>query len=405
MRSTIRIIFAACLFALLAPARSWAGPVEGTMDEFRPAVVVIAKGVAKVLKSRKENAITVGTFSGPANLGTAAGPGLKKLVIEELNRLNVRVEQLGTPLGLSGEYRLTKNSAEAETKQVQIEVRLTDETGDTLTDLASSINVPEGAESQIIKKDGRVKIDTLSSPESTALAAGLTVDFDLVHKRRYGNLGDENAERGPIDIVKEALEKSTAFVAGGTELRASSTSPYGLQVVVGGRPRPLTLVKGQPFVQLAQGETFRLRLVNRSALGISAIFTLDGVNSFAFSEVKSKGRPKYTQWLFRPGETLDLAGWHINNMKVREFKVTDFSQSAAALLGSEGQLGAISVVIRATWPNDQAPPRDEVFAAAAPGSGIGLGDEIQQEAIEDNTDRSYGRVRSLLTIRYSRPEE
>lgn len=364
------------------------------MEEFRPAVVIIAKGVAKVLRSRKEEAITVGTFTGPVDLGTAAGAGLKQLVVEELKRLDVRVVAMGTPLGLTGQYCLAQTPTR-EMKQVQIEVKLTDDSGQPLTDLASSITIPEGNDS--IHKDeqsGKIKIDTNSSPSATAVAMGLTVDFD-------------NNFNWPTDLVKALQENPTADVRNGVELHASKKSPFGLQVIVDGEPRTITLIKGQPHVDLEEGDTFHLKLVSKATYGISAVFTLDGVNSFALSEVREFGRPKYSQWLFQPGEELELKGWHINNSKVREFKVTDFSRSAAAKIGSEGALGTINVVVRASWFKGQRPPPGERDSSTIVGSapGIGLGDEVEQVVKEDRNVREYGKTRAVLTIRYTHPTE
>ena len=392
MRKSVLTVLTVCLLS----GSGQAGSIrEGTMEEFRPAVVVIAKGVAKVLKSRKEESITVGVFTGPEGLGTAAGAGLKQLVIEELNRLDVQVSKMGTSLGLTGKYLLAQASPEVEFKQVQLEVQLTDDSGQPLTDLASTIKVPK--DSNAIQKDeqtGKIKIDTNSTPAATAVAMGLTVDFE-----QHANLN--------IDLLNETQRNPTAQIRNGTELYASSKSPFGLQVVVDGEPKTMTVVQGQPYVELEEGDIFHLRLVSKASYGISAVFTLDGVNSFAFSEIREFGRPKYSQWLFQPKEVLELKGWHINNSRVREFKVTDFSKSGAAKIGSESSLGAINVVIRSTWFKGQTPPPGDrqysYTVGAAP--GIGLGDEVEQEVKEDTKVREYGKTRAVLTIRYTRPEE
>lgn len=379
----------------------------GTMEEFRETIQIIAKGVAKVLAARRDDAITIGTFSGPASLGTAAGPGIKQLFAEELRSLNIRVAKLGTPLGLSGEYRLSRAFPNAETTQVQFEVKLTDDSGQSVADLASMLELPE-YRPIVVDKDGSDKsktiLNTYSSPESTALAMGLTVDFDGVYSRRYN--GNFNPDL--IDVIKEATSKPTAVVLNGNELRASRTSAYGLQVFVNGKARAITIEDGRPFVAISKGEIFKLQVNNRSPLTISTIFTLDGINSFTFSEIrKDDGKPKYTQWIVPPQQVAEVFGWHITNSTAREFKVTDFSESAAALVSSEGSLGTITVVIRATWRRGETPPRDELMepgAAAGAVGAIGFGEDVSQRVNEDAQAREYGRVRSILTIRYNKPE-
>ena len=404
MRRTCYFLLVCCFFL---PRVLGDDSQIGSMEEFRETIRIIAKGVAKVLTSRREDAITIGAFSGPPNLGTAAGPGLKQLFTEELRSLNIRVAKLGTPLGLSGEYRLARPHPNAETTQVRLEIKLTDDSGQSVADLASMIELPEFRTIVVDKGEidkGKAIIDTFSSPESTALAMGLTVDFDGIYRRR--NSGNFNPD--PIDVIKEATNKPTAIVLNGNELRASLTSAYGFQVLVNGAARAIKIEEGRPFVAIAKGETFKLRVNNRSPLTISTVLTLDGINSFAFSEIKKDdGKSKYSKWIVSPQQFAEVAGWHINNSTAREFRVTDFSQSAAALLSSEGSLGTITAVIRATWRRSETPPEDEFMepgAAAGAVGAIGFGDDVVQRVNEDAQAREFGRVRSILTVRYEKPE-
>ncbi len=404
MRRTCYFLLVCCLFSQGVLGND---SQIGTMEEFRETIRIVAKGVAKVLNSRREDAITIGTFSGPPNLGTAAGPGIKQLFTEELRLLNIRVAKLGTPLGLSGEYRLSRPHPNAETTQVQLEVKLTDDSGQSVADLASMLELPE-FRTIVVEEDeidkGKAIIDTFSSPESTALTMGLTVDFDAIYHRRYGG----NFNPDPIDVIKEATSQPTAVVLNGNELRASRTSAYGLQVLVNGAARAIKIEDGRPFVAIAKGETFKLRVNNRTPLTMSTVLTLDGINSFAFSEIrKDDGKSKYTQWIVSPQQVAEVAGWHINNSSAREFKVTDFSESAAALISSEGSLGTITAVIRAAWRRSETPPKDEIMApgaAAGAVGAIGFGDDVVQRVNEDAQAREFGRVRSILTVRYEKSE-
>lgn len=373
------------------------------MEEFRPSANVIARGVARVLKSRGESAITVGNFSGPANLGTAIGPGLRQLITEELKRAEVRVEKLGTNLALSGIYRFVKVNEFQPTKEVQLEVSLTDDSGAVVTDLASAVtlNQNDGPIVPFENNKGKIQITPSTTEAATAVAMGLTVDFDEVFRKSR----EEADSNPPVDFLDAAQRRPTAVVLKGTELRASRTSPYGLRIVVGGQPREIVLENGRPFVSLDKGETFRVVLVNSGPLAISEVLTLDGLSNFTFSTLrKGDGKPKYSQWILGAGMTGEVAGWHVDNSRVREFKITDFSQSAAALAGSEGSVGAITVVIRATWKVGAERPSDEPLEFRSVERGIGLGDEIDQKVQEDIDPREYGRIRAVLTIRYDKPD-
>lgn len=295
------------------------------MEEFRPAIETISNGVAKLLKSRRQSQITVGTISGPPTLGAAAQSGFRQMFIEELGRLGIRTAKLGT-IGLSGEYRLAKATPEALTTQIQFEVKLVDSSGQILTDLASTVDVNSLAGNSKIKPSGELVVNAFTTPEATALALGLTADLD-------GYQADINrGEYLSRDMVQTMLSRQTAHIMGSNQLRASKTSPYGLQVLVNGQPQPLQLENGRVFVELTKNDVFTLKLVNDSNLTIAGFFTLDGVNSFAFSEVQEQGRPKYAKWIISPQQSFDLQGWHKNNNNVLQFKVTDFAESAAAFV-------------------------------------------------------------------------
>ncbi len=403
MRAGAILLLGVCCLGYWLTAGSRAGaalPADGTMEEFRPAIETISNGVAKLLKSRRQSQITVGTISGPPTLGAAAGSGFRQMFIEELGRLGIRTAKLGTEIGLSGEYRLAKATPEALTTQIQFEVKLVDSSGQILTDLASTVDVNSLAGNSKIKPSGELVVNAFTTPEATALALGLTADLD-------GYQADINrGEYLSRDIVQTMLSRQTAHIMGSNQLRASKTSPYGLQVLVNGQPQPLQLENGRVFVELTKNDVFTLKLVNDSNLTIAGFFTLDGVNSFAFSEVQEQGRPKYAKWIISPQQSFDLQGWHKNNNNVLQFKVTDFAESAAALVGADGQLGTLSVVVRATWPMNSKPPPGEpaMPGAGAPDIGIGFGAQATQIVKEDSQVREYGRVRSILTIHYVRPE-
>lgn len=389
--------------AWLSPSgRALAGTLsEGTMDEFRPVIETLSKGVAKVLKARRHSEITVGTIAGPPTLGAASGPGFRQLFVEELQRLGIRCAKLGTEVGLSGEYRLAKTTPDARTAQVQFELKLVDGSGQILTDLASSVDV-NAVVNDVAKnrQPGTVVANTYASPEATALAMGLTVDLDRFQAETKG--GDFYSR----DLVQEAMKRTTAHLVGGHELRSSSSSPYGLRVLVAGEPKQLRIENGRVFVELRKDDVFTLKLINDANLSIAGFFTLDGVNSFAFSEVQEQGRPKYTRWIVSPKQSFDLKGWHKTNDVVLQFKVTDFGESAAALVGAEGHLGTLSVVVRATWPMNSSPPPGEpaMPGQGAGGIGIGFGNRASQSVREDSVQRDYGRTRSIMTIHYTRPE-
>jgi hypothetical protein len=105
---------------------------------------------------------------------------------------------------------------------------------------------------------------------------------------------------------------------------------------------------------------------------------------------------------------MTLKGWHITHQTAQAFKVTDFSDSAAALVGSTSGLGMITMVVSGTWKEGEAlppnePQRFEFATNEASDSGVGFGEEVRQPTQEDRERRSFGVVRSIITIRYNKP--
>src|SRR5262249_4783468 len=89
-------------------------------------------GVKQFLKGRGEDAIAVGAFSGPAQMPSSAGPGIVKILTEELEREGIRVK-LRSRLGLIGVYRAVEMERGRGLKAV-LKARVEDQTGKVLVE-------------------------------------------------------------------------------------------------------------------------------------------------------------------------------------------------------------------------------------------------------------------------------
>ena len=120
---------------------------------------------------------------------------------------------------------------------------------------------------------------------------------------------------------------------------AGTKSPYGIEIVVDHQPRPIVQSKAEPepFVKIDRGEAYEVRLVNGSDYDAAVDLRIDGVSSFAFSDMRQtegpkKGEPLYDHWIVPAGKTVLIKGWHKDNKTVDSFLVMEFAKGAAARL-------------------------------------------------------------------------
>src|SRR4029078_8741055 len=87
-------------------------------------------------------------------------------------------------------------------------------------------------------------------------------------------------------IIKSFQKPTAALVANGTGAAASARSAYVREILVDSESRPLAIEEGQPFVSLEKGDSFQIRFTNKAADDVAVSFLLDGVSSYAFSEIR-----------------------------------------------------------------------------------------------------------------------
>jgi hypothetical protein len=214
---------------------------------------------------------------------------------------------------------------------------------------------------------------------------------------------DRNAE------LEKSLDKPKVHVKG-TRVSATADSPYAIEILAapqpGSRyaPRPATVQDGLAFVPLSRGEVFGVRLINRSPYDAAVTLTIDGLNLYAFSDLKDPktGRPKFTVVIVRAGQEVFLRGWHRTHEMSEEFVITDYAKSAAAELRSTAPTGVITATFAAAWPKDQSPPDDEPNNSGNSRSAdaVGRGTQVQQKYVE--VLRHIGVVRATVSVRYSK---
>jgi len=351
-----------------------AGPVRAD-EALRKELAVIAKGIGEALKGLGHDTIAVGEFTGPAQLATSSGPVIAKTLIEELPKNGVAVKRVAT-VGVKGEFEDVKDK-QSGLLAARIKGTVTDRTGQVLFTFSRGV----------------------FGDNVVAALFGTTAKLppDLPPK-------DRNAE------LEKSLDKPKVHVQG-ARVSAAADSPYAVEILAAPQPggryaaRPATLQDGLAFVPLRRGEVFGVKLINKSPHDAAVTLTIDGLNLYAFSDLKNPktGGPKFSVVVIGAGQEVLLRGWHRTHEVSEEFVITDYAKSAAAELRSTAPTGVITATFAAAWPKDKSPPADEPKNPAGnsrSADAVGRGARVQQKYVE--VERHIGVVRATVSVRYSK---
>lgn len=324
----------------------------------------LAEAVLKVIEQDSlPRSVIVGSFQGVPRLASSGGVGLA-------HRVTRALEALGIAVGRSGAVQLTGifSDALAATDAGQ-EVALRVEY--TLLDKGDA-EIAKGVVN--VFGDGPLEI------------AGGTADLRI--KGPYS----EDQERRRQDAIQASFKRPQAFIAG-NETRPRADSPFGVEVLVAGKPRPPVLQDGWAFVALAKGDTYRVRLRNGTPDTVLVSLTIDGLDAFTFSEdPRDKGRKVH--FVLEPKTFTDVPGWFIHNKRSDEFRITDYARSEAVKLhGSSETVGQIT----ATFYEAQSP---QVKVSVEERIGTERGDAIETDYRRVPFDQ--GPALATITVRYEK---
>jgi hypothetical protein len=339
-------------------------------------LTAVAEEIVRLLKERGADAVSIGEFTCPPQLAANAGPGIGKSLADKL-AAHVTVRR-GARLGVQGRYALA-DGVPARELAVRITVEVVDRTGGVLgAFIADATFTPDDKSPEA---DGAGTLSSL-----LAVTAVLPPDEDL-KARREKFLDSVNAPKVHLDD---------------TRVFAAPNSPYGVEVLVNGRPRKPVNDNGFAFVPIRRNERYAVRLINNSDLDAAVTLTIDGLSLFAFSD-----HPNYSQVIVPAKRSGVIEGWHRTNASSDAFEVTTYAKGAAAqLLPNSARLGTITASFAAAWPKNTRPPEDELFARLAANRGeklaTGRGPEVKAEFRE--VERHVGAVRACVSVRYTRPE-
>jgi hypothetical protein len=331
----------------------------------------LAVKIQKLLQQEEQQAVAVGDFSGPPQLGANPGPGLRQLLADELKALNVRVDNKKANLTVSGRFVKLENPD----RKGLILVRITAQVHDRNDQLKGTFPVEIEDSADIAQLLGV----TVSLPPETEGG-----------KARHQEL-DQNIEHPGIHIRA-------------SKVSAKAGSPFSVEVLV--KPsvnakaveRTARLEDGRAFVDVRRKELYEIRVHNQSAHEVGVAITIDGLDVFAFSEVRNPktNRPRYTHYIVAPKKQATIVGWHLRDKQPNNyssFLVTEYGKGASARVvdRASGEQGVITV---AFFPSYQgAKPRtsnDE--------TGFGPPVSVKVQPVQ----RFFGAMLEAVSIRYTR---
>jgi hypothetical protein len=371
---------------LARPSAAAAKAQDAPKDALQRGLADVAVNLKKLLVGRGEQGIALGQFTGPPNFPTSGGPGIVKALSEELARAGVDVK-VRANLGVSGTYRAIGEKVgvnlqggqktvvvpglDYEVTMLVIKAQVEDANGKRLVDYEQKINDP----------------NTISKI------------FGLTFEAPPGN---------PIKPIEESIKKPSVHIDGSV-IRASVTSPYGIELLVrpvGGKerePRDARVEDGMAFVKIDREEVYAVRLINDSPHEAAVALSIDGLSMFSFSDQKTA-----RFMIVPPQGAYTVLGWHRNLQESNEFLITSYAKGAAALLEADpANVGTITATFQACWPKGGSPPPDEpgkipiaggISSASVPEKSTGVGNRVRSGSTR--VEREEGAIRAAVSVRY-----
>ncbi|MFL5327902.1 MAG: hypothetical protein ACJ8C4_03220 [Gemmataceae bacterium] len=348
-------------------------------DALRKELAEVAKSIKSVLDEEKRTDIAVGEFTGPPQIDSQFGPGIQKVLTEELEKAKVSVNKK-SELSVSGNYADDAAPAFGD-KQLVVKIN-----------------------ARILARNGDEKhrLSTRVIKDNTTIAKMAAVTTSLKPKADAQTRNEE---------IKQAIEHPSVHIAG-TKVSAKETSPFGVEILVRKGPGSPAVVRqpksegGQAFVNILKDEIYEIRIHNKAKFEAAITVTIDGVDVFAFSEDKKPdGTPRFTHYFIDPNTAADITGWQVSNDSKRSdnllsFLVTELGKGAASKMGVTGKTGVITVTFAAATSGNRPtdlPEDDGGRSATNVETGFGPPQKQQIEEVK----RTIGAVREVISIRYA----
>ncbi|HEX3146581.1 MAG TPA: hypothetical protein VHR66_00670 [Gemmataceae bacterium] len=376
---------AATLMLLLCPASARAG--AGPNQKLREQLASLAHKIAEVVQEEGQSSIAVGEFTGPAQFTSNYGAGVHQLLIEELEATKKGIVRAESVLSVKGDYEYLQGG---DLNVIEVSVTIKKNNGEKVGALSKKL------------MDDPVRI---KDSEVIAAMTGRTMHLPPAAPQKDLN-----------EKIKEEVKKPT-FARTGSRIATTADCPFSIEILVAPKEhapaelsgwskvaaREATDEAGQPFVDIRRDEVYAVRVTNASKHDAAVTITIDGLDVFAFSEVRNaNGRPKYGHFIVAPQQSAIIPGWHKTNDHADTFLVTEYGKGAISKVpaAARGKVGVLSVSFALAWEGDNKPADEPVSRSGSDGNETGFGPPVKVGLKE--TTRKIGVVRDIVSVRYTR---
>ncbi|QDU37163.1 hypothetical protein Mal4_14720 [Maioricimonas rarisocia] len=397
-----------------------------SLDE---AVNTVTQNVKRYLDDKGENAIAVGTISGPK---TGTGRLIETKLAASLKEAGIEiVDELTADWELRGRFAIDPSG---NFPYVALTVMLVDSSGVELSsfsrrfhqetarnrELLNATNAPPDAPAD--SDAGQIKSGVpITKTADIAVLAGTTTDLQTavqettttpvtapVEDGATPTLPEKAKARDARDEeLKQALAEPSFHVVSPSTVAASDSSPFHVEIRAATTPGesfvPMNVEKdgeGRAFVPLAEGNQYGVHVINNSTFDVGVELLIDGINTLEFAE-----NPAFREngkWIIAAGTSGFIKGWFINSQQVDTFIVTPDQQGVAATLGRPQQIGTITATFYPAWVGDDVPAFEQLLAA---GNGKGSTGRGEAEAFRGTIlERQFGtQPLAIVSLNYNNP--
>jgi hypothetical protein len=366
-------------------------------DSFEKAIESMADDLVKFLKPSGLR-LRVDSFLAPNT--TSNGAAVVKSLRDELRKRGVTEE--GATHSVAGKIKMGRRDEQV---VVVLEAEIVDAANDTEQELKQRIVMDQTKALQLFGITVDASIATGGPPKSSSANPPIAnakppAETPLPPQKAADSIA-ASVTTPRVAVVPQLSADSPEAGVVRQLIRAAPDSPYALEIErqsAPGKFEPCFIrveqvgTSGrQAFVELKPTDVFEIRLHNDGQSRVGCILTLDGVNTFAFSDV-----PAWRQlgkMVLSPGKSV-VRGWHRNDALSHEFVITKIGSGAASQLGVINNVGAITAVF--VQVSDQ-PFKDGPLVDA-----VGVGK--LKEAPYKTVPAYFGEPIAAITVRYRRPQ-
>jgi len=252
---------------------------------------------------------------------------------------------------------------------------------------------------------------------------GLLIQFELKDQKNNKSLGKfahqvfDNSLMSSVAGINGSVKPNDSLEKRNTDLYNKSEHPeYSVsnsEVIVGQfgvevgifdghnfTPRAIFEKNHSPYVELNHNDQYAIKLINNSDYDVAVLLTVDGINTFHFSEIRNdKGEPRYSHWIVGAHSNSLIKGWHKDLKQMYSFFITDVPNSAAGQLKSVGSIGVINAQFHAVIVGGAHNATDE---GKTRGADLATGKGPPIDAASKEVAVKFGAMRTSITVRYGK---